>query len=419
MILEEVLLFLVLLAFSAFFSGAEAAYFSISKRGLTSDETEEVVSLLHKPKRLLITLLTGNTIANTGMAILAALITADIASRLNVNTAVLLGVETVIITVTILLISEITPKILAIRNSSRFAAKVSLPVRMFMIILYPIAVPLYGVIHFFSRLFHFKRETLFDSEDELVALADLGADSGSIEPEESEMIKSVFDYGDTAVREIMVPRIDVIGIDTNSTIDEAITIIKKSKLSKFPVYNGNLDTIDGILYAKDVLPHMNGGLDGEAISPLLREPYFVPESKQIASLLKEFQRRKDNVAIVVDEYGGTAGLVTVEDIVEEVVGEIQDEFDRETPMVISTGSNRWLVNARLPINDLEDELPVEFGEEREFDTLGGFFFSRFGDIPTVGTNIVLDDFRFQINTMKGNRILKIEIFREETPNDER
>jgi len=418
-ILEEVLLFLVLLAFSAFFSGAEAAYFSISKRGLTSDETEEVVSLLHKPKRLLITLLTGNTIANTGMAILAALITADIASRLNVNTAVLLGVETVIITVTILLISEITPKILAIRNSSRFAAKVSLPVRMFMIILYPIAVPLYGVIHFFSRLFHFKRETLFDSEDELVALADLGADSGSIEPEESEMIKSVFDYGDTAVREIMVPRIDVIGIDTNSTIDEAITIIKKSKLSKFPVYNGNLDTIDGILYAKDVLPHMNGGLDGEAISPLLREPYFVPESKQIASLLKEFQRRKDNVAIVVDEYGGTAGLVTVEDIVEEVVGEIQDEFDRETPMVISTGSNRWLVDARLPINDLEDELPVEFGEEREFDTLGGFFFSRFGDIPTVGTNIVLDDFRFQINTMKGNRILKIEIFREETPNDER
>ena len=419
MILEEVLLFLVLLAFSAFFSGAEAAYFSISKRGLTSDETEEVVSLLHKPKRLLITLLTGNTIANTGMAILAALITADIASRLNVNTAVLLGVETVIITITILLISEITPKILAIRNSSRFAAKVSLPVRMFMIILYPIAVPLYGVIHFFSRLFHFKRETLFDSEDELVALADLGADSGSIEPEESEMIKSVFDYGDTAVREIMVPRIDVIGIDTNSTIDEAITIIKKSKLSKFPVYNGNLDTIDGILYAKDVLPHMNGGLDGEAISPLLREPYFVPESKQIASLLKEFQRRKDNVAIVVDEYGGTAGLVTVEDIVEEVVGEIQDEFDRETPMVISTGSNRWLVDARLPINDLEDELPVEFGEEREFDTLGGFFFSRFGDIPTVGTNIVLDDFRFQINTMKGNRILKIEIFREETPNDER
>jgi CBS domain containing-hemolysin-like protein len=419
MIFGEILLFLALLTLSALFSGAEAAFFSISKRGLASEESEEVASLLSNPKRLLVTLLTGNTIANTGMAILAALITADIALRLELNTAVLMAVETVVITVTILLLSEITPKILAIRNSERFATKVSLPVRIFMLILYPVAVPLYGVTHLLSRLFRFKRETLFDSEDELVALADLGAESGSIEPEESEMIKSVFDYGDTAVREIMVPRIDIVGIENSATMDEAIAVVKESKLSKFPVYSDNLDTINGILYAKDVLPHINGEAGTESIASLLREPYFVPESKQIASLLKEFQRRKDNVAIVVDEYGGTAGLVTVEDIVEEVVGEIQDEFDKETPMVISTGSNRWLVDARMPINDLEDELPLEFDEEREFDTLGGFFFSQFGDIPTVGTNVVLDNFRFQIRTMEGNRILKIEIFREETPDEQR
>ncbi|MEE2876760.1 MAG: hemolysin family protein [Candidatus Neomarinimicrobiota bacterium] len=419
MILGKFLLFLALLALSALFSGAEAAYFLVSKRGLTSDETEEVAALLKNPKHLLITLLTGNTIANTGMAILAALITADIASRLNMNTAVLMALETVVITLTILLISEITPKILAIRDSERFAVRVSLPLRIFMLILYPIAVPLYGLTHLLSRLFRFKSEMLFDSEDELVALADLGAESGSIEPEESEMIKSVFDYGDTAVREIMVPRIDIVGIDNRATIDEAITIIKESKLSKFPVYNGNLDSIEGILYAKDVLPHINGGARTEAIAPLLREPYFVPESKQIASLLKEFQRRKNNVAIVVDEYGGTAGLVTVEDIVEEVVGEIRDEFDRETPMVISTGVNRWLVDARQPIHDLEDELPIKFEEEREFDTLGGFFFSQFGDIPTVGTNVVLDNFRFQVRTMEANRILKIEIFREERVDEER
>ncbi len=305
------------------------------------------------------------------MAILAALITADIALRLELNTAVLMAVETVVITVTILLLSEITPKILAIRNSERFATKVSLPVRIFMLILYPVAVPLYGVTHLLSRLFRFKRETLFDSEDELVALADLGAESGSIEPEESEMIKSVFDYGDTAVREIMVPRIDIVGIENSATMDEAIAVVKESKLSKFPVYSDNLDTINGILYAKDVLPHINGEAGTESIASLLREPYFVPESKQIASLLKEFQRRK------------------------------------------------WLVDARLPINDLEDELPVEFEEEREFDTLGGFFFSQFGDIPTVGTNVVLDNFRFQIRTMEGNRILKIEIFREETPDEQR
>jgi putative hemolysin len=134
-------------------------------------------------------------------------------------------------------------------------------------------------------------------------------------------------------------------------------------------------------------------------------------------LLKDFQRRRDNIAIVVDEYGGTAGLVTVEDIVEEVVGEIRDEFDKEIPMIFSTRNDSWLVDARIPINDLEDELPISFEKEREFDTLGGFFFSEFGDIPLVGTSITHDTYRFQVRTMEGNRILKIEISREETPDE--
>jgi CBS domain containing-hemolysin-like protein len=263
----------------------------------------------------------------------------------------------------------------------------------------------------------FKRESLFDSEDELMTLADMGAESGSIEREESKMIKSVFDYGDTAVREIMVPRIDMVGIDRQINLKEAIKTIKESKFSKFPVYNGNLDSIEGILYAKDVLPQMNGTNKNSNIISLCREPYFVPESKQIDSLLKDFQRRRDNIAIVVDEYGGTAGLVTVEDIVEEVVGEIHDEFDEKTPMIVSTGNDNWLVDARIPINDLEDELPISFEEEREFDTLGGFFFSQFGDIPLVGTSITHDTFRFQVRTMEGNRILKIEISKEETPDE--
>lgn len=231
------------------------------------------------------------------------------------------------------------------------------------------------------------------------------------------MIKSVFDYGDTAVREIMVPRIDMVGIDREINLKEAIKTIKESKFSKFPVYNGNLDSIEGILYAKDVLPQMNGFNENSDIISLCREPYFVPESKQIDSLLKDFQRRRDNIAIVVDEYGGTAGLVTVEDIVEEVVGEIHDEFDKNTPMIVSTENDNWLVDARIPINDLEDELPISFEEEREFDTLGGFFFAQFGDIPLVGTSVTHNAFRFQVRTMEGNRILKIEISIEETTDE--
>ena len=414
MILSEILLFLILLVLSALFSGAEAAYFSLKR---TSHSDRETLVLLENPRRLLITLLTGNTIANTTMAILAALITADIAVKLNVNVALLMGVETVVITLTILLLSEITPKIMAIRNSEQFAKTVSLPIRIFSHILYPIAIPLYGFTHLLSKIVPFNSESLFDSEDELMTLADMGAESGSIEREESKMIKSVFDYGDTAVREIMVPRIDMVGIDREINLKEAIKTIKESKFSKFPVYNGNLDSIDGILYAKDVLPQMNGSNENPDIISLCREPYFVPESKQIDSLLKDFQRRRDNIAIVVDEYGGTAGLVTVEDIVEEVVGEIHDEFDEKTPMIVSTGNDNWLVEARIPLNDLEDELPISFEEEREFDTLGGFFFSQFGDIPLVGTSITHNAFRFQVRTMEGNRILKIEISKEETPDE--
>ena len=414
MILREILLFLILLVLSALFSGAEAAYFTMKN---TSHSDRETLILLKNPRRLLITLLTGNTIVNTAMAILAALITADIAVKLNLNVALLMGLETVGITLTILLLSEITPKIMPIRNSEQFAKTVSLPIRIFSHILYPIAIPLYGFTHILSKIVPFKSESLFDSEDELMTLADMGAESGSIEREESKMIKSVFDYGDTAVREIMVPRIDMVGIDREINFKEVIITIKESKFSKFPVYNGNLDSIDGILYAKDVLPQMNGTNENSDIISLCREPYFVPESKQIDSLLKDFQRRRDNIAIVVDEYGGTAGLVTVEDIVEEVVGEIHDEFDEKTPMIVSTGNDNWLVDARLPINDLEDDLPISFEEEREFDTLGGFFFSQFGDIPLVGTSITHNTFRFQVRTMEGNRILKIEISKEETPDE--
>ncbi len=408
MIFGEILLFLALLTLSALFSGAEAAFFSISKRGLASEESEEVASLLSNPKRLLVTLLTGNTIANTGMAILAALITADIALRLELNTAVLMAVETVVITVTILLLSEITPKILAIRNSERFATKVSLPVRIFMLILYPVAVPLYGVTHLLSRLFRFKRETLFDSEDELVALADLGAESGSIEPEESEMIKSVFDYGDTAVREIMVPRIDIVGIENSATMDEAIAVVKESKLSKFPVYSDNLDTINGILYAKDVLPHINGEADTESIASLLREPYFVPESKQIASLLKEFQRRKDNVAIVVDEYGGTAGLVTMEDLLEEVVGEIEDEFDTGEPLVQALAGGDLRAHGRMPIDELDEMLGGTL-PDGDWDTVGGLILDALGHVPEVGEGVEVAGRRFGVEQVVGRRITRVRI----------
>lgn len=410
MIVLEIIIFVLLLAFSAFFSGAEAAFFSLAKSSRNRiKESEQVMEILSRPRRLLITLLTGNTVVNTVMAFLAALITADIAVKAGANVAVLVAVETVVLTVVILLVSEITPKILALKNSEKYAKRISLPVRVASLVLYPVAALLYNFTHFVTSWLPFRKEELFESRAELRALADVGADRGSLNEEEREMIKSVFDYGETAVREIMVPRIDVVGIEKDTPVKRAMEIIRSTRLSKFPVYDKTIDAIEGVLYAKDLLPYLNGSKNAHNLLSFCREPFFVPESKQIDDLLKDFQRRREAVAVVVDEYGGTAGLVTVEDIVEEVVGEIRDEFDREPPLILSLGRNRWLVDAKIPINDLQDELPLPFPEEREYDTLGGFLFQQFGEIPSPGNRTEFGAHEFEVKTVSGTRIIQVVV----------
>ncbi|MEE9166791.1 MAG: hemolysin family protein [Candidatus Neomarinimicrobiota bacterium] len=410
MIALEITVFVLLLAFSAFFSGAEAAFFSLSNTTLArTKETEQIMEILRRPRRLLITLLTGNTVVNTMMAFFAALITADIALKAGANVPLLLAAETVVVTVVILLVSEITPKILALKNSQTYARRVSLPVRIVSLILYPVAALLYKLTHFLTGWLPFKKEQLFESKAELRTLADLGADRGSLNEEETRMIKSVFDYGETAVREIMVPRIDVVGIEKETTVEKAIEIIQNTRLSKFPVYNQSIDSIEGMLYAKDLLPHLNGGRDARELLSFCREPFFVPESKQIDDLLRDFQQRREMVAVVVDEYGGTAGLVTVEDIVEEVVGEIRDEFDRDSPLIIPVRKKQWLVDAKIAINDLQDRLPIPFPEEREYDTMAGFLFLQFGDIPSPGERIEFEGYDFEVRTVSGNRIVQVVV----------
>lgn len=413
MIILEIVFFLLLLLMSAFFSGAEAAFFSIKKSSLVQDNTaDSILKMLSEPRKLLITILTGNTIINVIIASFAAIITVDVASRLGANIPIILTVETIILSLVIILVSEITPKILAIRNSELFAKRVSTPIRLISFILYPIAALLYNLTHLLTKFIP-KKEELFDSEAELITLAEVGVEKGSLNHDEMEMIQSVFDFGETAVREIMVPRTDIISFELEDSLDEVIKTIQEYRFSKFPVYEETLDKIKGILYAKDVLPFLNGRpFEGDILS-ICRETYFVPESKRIDDLLKDFQQRRENIAIVVDEYGGTAGMVTVEDIVEEVVGEIRDEFDRETPLIVPTKKGKWIVDAKISINDLEDKLPIPFPEDREYDSLGGFLLEQFGEIPDVGAEITYFTFRFRIRKVIGNRIIKVIITKEE------
>ena len=417
----EIVLFVVLLSLSAFFSGAEAAFFSLKDSNRKQHRINSQVSnLLTNPRRLLITILTGNTIVNSAMAFFAAIITADIALSVGANLPLLLIAETIILSIVILLVSEITPKILALRNSEVFANKVALPIRIFGVFLFPLAALLYKFTHIITSWIPHEKEELFDSEDELRILADLGADRGTLKDEERRMIKSVFDLDETLVREIMVPRIDIIGMEQMTSVRDAIDIIRQNRFSKFPLFEDSIDKIRGILYAKDVLPYINSNdNNGIKLTSLMRKPFFVPETKQIDDLLKDFQERRENIAIVVDEFGGTGGLVTVEDIVEEVVGEIHDEFDEEARLLHSLGNGRWLVDAKTTINDLVDEIPIDFPDDREYDTLGGFMFEQFGDIPNVEDVTEYQNYSFRVKSLAENRILKIVLTKMENVDESR
>ena len=223
------------------------------------------------------------------------------------------------------------------------------------------------------------------------------------------MIQSVLEFDDKMVREIMTPRVDITSISSDSTIDDLMDTIKEKKYSKIPFYDENIDKIKGIVYAKDILPYLLGSRSEKIkLSDFCKEPYFVPENKPIDDLLEDFRNKKTQIAIVVDEWGGTAGLVTVEDIVEEVFGEIRDPYDIEKDLVIKQKEGGYLFDARIGIYDIEEELDIEFPEDRDYDTLGGYIFSELEKIPDKGESVTFNNWNFKVITLLENRIQKVE-----------
>ena len=225
-------------------------------------------------------------------------------------------------------------------------------------------------------------EKPFDTEEELEILAELGEEGGGLDEEESEMIKSIIKFDDKTVREIMTPRVDIHGLSTTSTLDDVMDLIAKKQFSKIPIYKDTIDEIVCILYAKDVVPYLLGSRDGINLTSISRDAYFVPEQKPIDDLLSDFKKKKTSLAIVVDEWGGTSGLVTLEDIVEEVMGEIRDPFDIEKIPIEKTEEGSFIVDGKISIYDLEEEIEdINFPEKRDYDTLGGLILDRLENIP--------------------------------------
>jgi magnesium and cobalt exporter, CNNM family len=228
------------------------------------------------------------------------------------------------------------------------------------------------------------------TEEELLLLVNVGEEEGLIEPDEREMIVGIFSFGDTVVSEVMIPRVDIVALDETTTLDVALDVAIANGHSRIPVYHQTIDRIVGILYVKDLLPGLRASQHDLPLAGLLRPPYFVPETMKVDMLLKDLQARKVHLAIAVDEYGGTAGLVTIEDLLEEIVGEIQDEYDAEEPSVQFVGEGELIADARIPIDDINDLTGLELSSE-ESDRIGGMVYERLGRVPLVGDTVQLAD----------------------------
>lgn len=418
-----IFIFIVLFLLSAFFSSSETAFFSHSSNDIerikknTESTAKQVVHLLEHPQKLLITIVVGNTIVNITAASLAVLLTIQISQFYNFDERLTIAINVVVVTFIILVFTEIIPKIAAVKNPYKLAEKYAYPLTAFYYALFPITNILDTMTKWLSQSLKLTKKKTLLSEDELKTLVDFGEEKGTLEQDEKEMIHSIFEFGQTSVKEIMVPRIDMVCIPSTAGIKELLELIKDNLHSRIPVYHETIDNIIGIFYAKDLLPFINKRKNqNTSIEKLARPVYFVPEQKMIDDLLREFQSEKIHMAIVVDEYGGTSGLVTLEDIIEEIVGEIQDEYDIEQPLYRKINENVFLVDGSMPLTEINNELGLDLPTEEGVETIGGFLFGIFGSVPKEKEIAKYNGYEFTIEKIIERRIKQVRIIRKTTDN---
>jgi CBS domain containing-hemolysin-like protein len=318
-------------------------------------------------------------------------------------------VATAVMTLLLFVLAEVTPKTYAVLHTDRVGLRVAPLVVGLTRVFGPVSQ---GLIKLANVIMPGKGlpEGPFVTEADIKAMAEVASDEEQIEEEEKELIHSIFEFGDTVVREVMTPQPDVVAIEESGSLDEVLDLVIRHGYSRIPVFRGSLDEIVGIVYAKDVLRELHAGRNGRTLRDLARRAYFVPESKKVADLLRDMQKEKVHVAIVVDEFGSVAGIVTLEDLLEEIVGEIADEYDREEPQVEPAGDGRFRVNARLPVDELNELLDTRLPNE-EWDTVGGLMMGILGRLPTQGERVEFEGLRFTAERVQGRRIGKVLIER--------
>jgi len=398
MLFDQLVVLFVLLLLSGFFSSAETALFSISRakarhiakeKGLTN---ALIKKMKDDPHRLLSTILIGNNLVNVGAAALATAMMIELVA----SNAV--GIATGIMTALILIFGEIIPKSLATRNNVLIARLVILPLYWLSILFAPIIYLLIFIPKLTRKVQRKSRVT----EEELMTFVEVVEEEGGIEEEEKELIHNIFEFDDTSASEIMTPRADMFVINVNDDLN--VEAIIRSGFSRIPVIEEDIDHVIGILNIKDLFMHQVTSAKQTDVRRVMSEPYFVPENKKLDHLLQEFKRRKQHLAIVVDEHGGVSGLISLEDALEEIVGEIVDETDKVEPHIVKLNKNEWRVLGKSEIEDVNEELEMDIPDTKEYDTFSGYILDQIGRIPQEKEDINLGDFVVTVNQMDGTRI---------------
>ncbi|UWY29754.1 gliding motility-associated protein GldE [Flavobacterium sp. TR2] len=403
----------ILLFLSAIVSGAEVALFSLSQQDI--DETlndnlakgKIISNLLDKPKKLLATLLVANNFFNIGVVILFAYIGQNIFANV-ASPAFKFTLEVIVVTFLILLFGEVLPKVYASRNSVRFAKRVAYPLAFLDKVLSPISLPMRAVTLYLQHKLG-KQKNNF-SINQLSQALEL-TDSEGTSTEEQKILEGIVSFGNTDTKQVMSPRIDIFALEISETFAEIYPKIIETGFSRIPVYRDNIDQIEGVLFVKDLLPH----IDKEEFdwTALIREAFFVPENKKLDNLLKDFQSLKSHLAIVVDEYGGTSGLVSLEDVIEEIVGDISDEFDDENLNFSQIDENNFLFEGKINLKDFyrivdvdEDVFEAHKGEA---ETLAGFILEILGNFPKKDQKVPFENCIFTVETVDKKRVKQIKV----------
>lgn len=403
----------VLLFCSALVSGAEVALFSLSQKDLDEAAQEDVstgkllTDLLNRPKKLLATLLVANNFINIGVVILFSFIGGGLFA--SIESPVLKFVfEVLLVTFLLLLFGEVLPKVYASRNNAKFAKRIALPISVLDKVLSPISIPMRNATVFLHNKLG-KQKTNF-SVDQLSQALELTS-SEETSSDEQKILEGIVSFGNTDTKQVMSPRIDVFALEITEPFVDIYTKIIEKGYSRIPVYRDNIDQIEGVLFVKDLLPHINKKTFDWAA--LIREPFFVPENKKLDNLLKDFQSMKNHLAIVVDEYGGTSGLVSLEDVIEEIVGDISDEFDDENIIFSQIDEHNFLFEGKINLKDFYRIVNVddEIFETRkgEAETLAGFILEIIGNFPKKGQKIIYENCLFTVETVDKKRIKQIKV----------